>query len=756
MAQDRFLIAPFSTGLQKNAKPFLIPEDAFQKLDNVYIKDGRIKKRSSLTYTGQGATDPKYGHLYSRLRVFLATTDGDGDVAGVVPGTIFKPGQILSCGNEIYTIPANGEPVNCLSTGSGILEIHTTGASAGNYALVDGPPTTDLFFYPSEPVLGLALLESSAINERETFAFDTQFSYKYIGNYWTAVSKTTLWTGNNKNYFYTSQFRGTTSDLTLLITSNYKYTLGLGGTFDPIRYYNPDTTLWTDYEPKTVIVSAAAPVQEYTIATAKIIVPFANSLLFFNTIEKYYDSSVPSTTLVQYKSRCRYSSREKGLDEATSFLEPNQTGWIGGGFTDANTQEEIIAVQPLKDKCIVFFERSVYLLLYTRNVLRPFRWQRLNSDFGADKTYSVIGFDNKAIAIGQNGIISCDGYNTSRVDEKIPYLSYDMSKTDATLDKVHGVIDPYEQLVYWNYIPSSDEENVTYTTKLLVYNYVNQTWSNFDDTVTSFGYAEKTDSKIWRYAFQTWREDSSTWNEGIRDKGARRLVAGNHKGFVHYLYPDANANDAALSVTGLSCAAQLLTITSQAHNLKTGNFIKIENCEGVVFDEGIYKIDSVVDADSFNIILRQLPNKTYFTGTYDGGGLLSLVSKIKIKSKEWNPYLKNGMDIHLSEINFYVTREEDSNVTVDYFINSASVSMIDQETNLGLNPTAHVLELGSYELEPFEKSQERIWHPLYFNVFANFVTIYITLTDEQMVTNGESGFELHAMLLKTEGSYGGL
>ena len=40
---DRFLIAPFNSGLQKNLKPWLIPDDAFEQLINAFA--GATDKR---------------------------------------------------------------------------------------------------------------------------------------------------------------------------------------------------------------------------------------------------------------------------------------------------------------------------------------------------------------------------------------------------------------------------------------------------------------------------------------------------------------------------------------------------------------------------------------------------------------------------------------------------------------------------------------------------------------------------------------
>jgi len=850
MAKDRFLIAPFKSGLQNNVKPFLLPEDAFQQMDNVYIKDGVIKKRSSLGYTGYGATKKRFEHLNSRLKIlfnrltvaggvgigitsgaggatgtlptgrfrigqkftigieiFIITalgtpavmtttggattrtidtdtgayvfagaaidtqiyfypdgnsgdivTDATGHAEGSVPDLNIKPGQIFTIGDEIFTIPETGTPVTLLRTGPNV-DACTFDTTTGEFYVDNAAKNSSILFYSCEPVMGLSLFEASDVNDRQGFAFDTRYSYRYSpGGYWIGIDTETNWNGDNTNYFYTTQYRGALSNTTNLITSNFKYIEGLAGTFDPIRYYSLTSSTWTDFTPKTVIVSGT---QEHTIATAKIIVPFVNSLLFFGTVEQYEDTGVPSVTLTYHPSRCRWSGIGNALAPATAFLEPNQTGWSGGGYSDANTQEELISVKPLKDRLVVFFERSTYVLLYTRNPIDPFRWEKINTQYGSDKTYSSIAFDSNVLAIGQQGIIATNGNNVNKIDSKIPNFSFEVSKELESLNRVHGIRDLFDEIVYWNYIPQEDTGINTYPSKLLVYNYVNDSWSKFDETITVFGYLEQTDADIWKYDYQTWREDSSTWNDGIRSKNSRRTICGNQKGFIHYIYPDSNFNDAALYVTNLSCndavaTDSVLIVTSESHNLKSGDFIEISSCSGVVFEEGVYKVNERIDADSFNIILRPKIDETYFSGEYIGGGLVARVSQIKIKSKEWNPYLKSGSGVNLSEINFYVTKEKLGQLTVDYSLNSSNISMLEDEKNLGMNPGANILELGAYELVPFESSQERVWHSLYFVGSGSFINIYITLTDDQMISYSKSGFELHGMLLLTDRNYGGL
>ena len=58
MAFDRFFIGPLQTGLQKNLRPFLIADDAFELLQNAYVFRGRVRKRFGETLMGTGFDSP--------------------------------------------------------------------------------------------------------------------------------------------------------------------------------------------------------------------------------------------------------------------------------------------------------------------------------------------------------------------------------------------------------------------------------------------------------------------------------------------------------------------------------------------------------------------------------------------------------------------------------------------------------------------------------------------------------------------------
>ena len=77
MAKDRYLIAPFETGLQTDIKPYMTPDEAWTSLYDAYVYKGRTRKRPGSQLQNQ--TVPlAVQQLYSRLAINLGATDGAG------------------------------------------------------------------------------------------------------------------------------------------------------------------------------------------------------------------------------------------------------------------------------------------------------------------------------------------------------------------------------------------------------------------------------------------------------------------------------------------------------------------------------------------------------------------------------------------------------------------------------------------------------------------------------------------------------
>jgi hypothetical protein len=727
MAMDRFLIGPtLDEGLRTDLKAWQIPDEAYAELTNAYIFRGRLKKRIGSLYTGTTAT----GQLGSRLRVLLNTTNGSGALSGTAPGAKFKIGQQFSIGTEIFTVQALGTPVTMLTTGAGTGTFNTT---TGAYAFTGCALTTAVYYYPAEPVMGLTQYEKGTIHNQTAYAFDTQFAYKYSGGSWLRDGTMVL-TGANYNFVWSYNWDGVLASSTVLFTTNFNVDATIASPNGDSMYYY-DGTNWTAWRPQFITSGTA---NANMIQTCRIIIPFKDRLLLLNTIE----SDSAGTVNYEYTNRCRYSQNGSPLN-ANAFQEPNQTTWLGGGYIDGPTEEDIIGAELIRDRCIVYFERSTWEIGYTGNEAVPFIWQQINTELGSEAQFSSIPFDKFILNVGPNGIQSCNGINVDRIDDKIPDEVFNIRIKNQGMQRVAGVRDYYTEMVYWTY-PTDDNANaVTYPNKMFVFNYKNGTWALNDDCITAFGYWEQQTDITWSEIQGTWAKNNQTWSSNVNAAQFRHVIAGNQHGYVTELSRDTSSQVGNLSVTNVTYTAgtQSVSLRVNDHSLAIGDYIKLENFNGSSLSgtdgSGIYQINNAT-TDKDNIVLNGFNADP---GIYTGGGTIARVPAINIVSKEWNPYKQQGRDFQLLKIDFGVEKTTSGQATIDYYPSHTNVV-------LGSN----TLDTSPYTLIPLEASQRLLWHQIFFNGEGDSVQIRIYLSDTQMkdVAIAESDFTLEGLILYTQ------
>lgn len=760
MAFDRFLIAPLNTGLQTNLRPWLIQEDAFEQLNNAYIFRGRLRKRFGGQLMG-GSNVGLLAQLSSRLRILVDTVDGGGSASGTAPGNIFGIGQMFSIGNNFYTVNALGTPAVMLSTGGA--STHTFDTTTGAYVFTGAAAATPVYFYPAQPVMGFANYQVGAINNQPSYAFDTQFAYTFAGGAWTrsGTGSSPVWHGGDINFFWVSNWRGATANIITMFVSNFfvtNYNGAVDATNDDPIWYTNDGSTWSKFSPKFLVAGTDA---QNIIRTARIVLPFKDRLVLLNTVEVSSDG----LTNVNYVNRCRYSHNGSPL-ASNAYLEPNQTGADGGGFIDASTEEQIISAEFIKDRLIVFFERSTWELAYTGNQVLPFVWQKINTELGCDAQLSSVPFDKQIIAVGNTGIHACNGSNVERIDTKIPEQVFNIEDANQGPQRVVGIRDYFSEMVYWTFPTDTQNPEQVFPTKVLVYNYQNDSWAFNDDCITCFGYFEQQTGPTWESTTDTWEVYAAAWADGVEQANARQVVAGNQQGFTFLVQAAANVarNAPSMQITDITLNGDVSQLTVINHTLQsatllnppTGDYIAIENAQGITFTpndnypSGIYPV-TYVDANTITIPVG-------FTGTYTGGGTIARVSNINILSKQWNPYVNQDTDVHLARIDFGVLKTSSGAVTVDYYPSSSSDSLINSGGPLGTDAImgTNVLETYPYDplIAPLEVIQDRLWHPVYFQSVGNCIQIAIYYSEAQICNDltAWADFQLEGMVLYTQKS----
>lgn len=720
---DKFLIAPYddSSGLHNDVKPWLIPDQAFSKLNNVYQFRGRIRKKFGRRWL---LDDP----LLSRLRINLGTTDTSGALSTTVPlnsdgDTIatIAIGQQFSIGDEILTVTSLGNPVVLSTNGTSIT--HTLDTDTGALIIVGAATSTAIYYYPCLPVMGLLTLNTTLTNEEQTVAFDTRFAYSFNAGWdrMAAVVPTDAdyWIGSNSQFFWGENWFSTDAFTKIFFVTNFN-----SAETEFIRYW--DGTQWVSFIPQ---ISNS---NQY-LKSARILVNFKNMLVALNTIE---GDGNTSTAGDNYQNRARYSQVGSPLDLTQGW---NQDIPGRGKAIDASTTEAITSCEFIRDRLIVYFERSTWELVYTGNTAYPFSWNKLNNELGAESTFSIVPFDVVALGVGNVGIVQCNATNVSRIDNAIPDEVFKIHNTDSGVERVYGIRDYSTEMVYWTFPSDSQDATQPFPNRVLVYNYKSQTWAFFDDTITCFGYIQPTDGVTWNSTTVTWDSDV-TWDSGALQAQYRQVIGGNQQGYTFICDPDSPLDNPCLNITNISIADDALTVTCYNHNLKYGDVIFIENLAGsdslVALNDACYVIAEVVSADTFIIYVDGV------TGTYTSGGRLTLVPPIRIETKEFNPYIKQNRGVSMSKIGFLVDMSASGYYNVSYRTSSSLTSQPDFDYNGAL-----ILE--TLPLTDYEATESKFWHPVYINAFGEFVQLVVTQSRATLLEAAQrnNNFTLHALYL---------
>lgn len=769
MPIQKFFIGPQTEGLVDRLKPWAIPAQAFARMRNSYQWRGSVRKRFGAYSMNE---TQEFEQFFTRLRVkfvnpatgaAIQTTAGGGFGPTVVPGaasSYASLGKMFSVGNNAYTVFQNG---NTYATADTV----PVGANTGNYntgtgafTLTAGPATSDVYYYPATPVMHFGTYKLGAINAEQLIAFDTQFAYTFsyaIG--WQRLVNTTVfpqandsWTGTDSDFFWTTNWRAAAAqDLIFFVTNNVPA--------DAMRYW--DGANWNAFgsAATTAITTTAGPVATNYIKTCRVIEPYKGRLLLFNVTE----TNVGGGDTI-YRNRIRFSAINNPVGNTGAGILPWDQDIVGGGnFIEIPIKEAIISVQFIKDRCIVFCEASTWELVDTGNKNQPFIVQQLDSELGVESQNSVIHFDKEVLGFGNVGIHACNGLNVERIDEKIPSKIFEINNANAGPERVAGIRDYYNELVYWVYnsIDADTGANAIYPNQVLVYNYQEDTWAINDDSITAFGNYPLEQDLIWQAIDATWAELDIPWDDPTSQDKFNSTIAGNQEGWTFILKAGLARNAISLQITNLTIAANVITVTAYNHNLPDQSYIYFEDIQddgGTLADamnNKIFQIDYVspVSTDQFTISLDATP-----TGAYIGGGVITRVSEIDILTKQFNFFYQQAANIAINQIDFYVDKTESGTISVDYFIASSNISMV--ESSAGVLLGTNILETSPYALVPLEQSQSRFWHTLYPNFFGENIQLRFYLTPEQIIAlsepededeipfpyNSFSDFQLNAMI----------
>jgi len=667
---DKILIAPFKHGMQDNLVEFMLPDDAFQSLENMIIYQGKIKRRPGSQHLD--TTDAR--GLTSRLRINVAITDPAGNAGPfIVPGTA-SIGQQFSVADTIFTVyQANGAMSVSPAGATGTFNVGTSTAT-----IVGAAPGTTIYWYPSQPVIGFATYFQTDGTNLE-FAFDLQFAYKYdttTGGWERVTLGAGLFASTVNQRISWVNFQGSLSGEPALIVTT-KNDNGL-------RYYTATTPTFTNLLPATSAVA------NYNVRRCKYVINFQGRLLLLNTTER--EGNLADT--IKHVNRIRYSAFGDAFSPDSWYSPPDISN--KGGFVDLPSGVEINNAEILDGRLIVFSDDSIYELVPTGNYREPFQVALVDNTHG-NKSTGVVEVNNMLMFANNFGFYFYDGRNVNKASVQLG------DETD-TFEYLYGTIhkDSSDEFIY---ILTSTTFNNVYGNRLQIYNFRNNTFSEMHDLCTTIGTMYHLPNGNLRFQ--------------------QRTMIGNHRGYTFVLISTQYRNDASQSVISMTrFDAQNIDLKIYNHQLEVDSFIRIENSLLPGFN-GSYQIESVLDVDTIRVL-----NDTSVVGNYLGDGTIALIDQIQIFTKQFNPYMNRGLGTSINKVTFNVNRTTtNGRISVVGGPNNAAYEVEDFNFYLG----DRKLDTAAYALISEEANQSKLWHDVYTQTTGQSVSLVLSFDQNELL-----------------------
>lgn len=379
----------------------------------------------------------------------------------------------------------------------------------------------------------------------------------------------------------------------------------------------------------------------------------------------------------------------------------------GAGLLSADTYEAMKGAKILGNIIVMNFQRSNWTMEKTRDVFNPYLIRKIPSVLGTDATFSGVSYDYEVKSVGKTGLITTDGRQSLRFDNKIPF--YTVNEIDAKqIELTYGGFCRKIAQFMFSYRQSESEVVDITQDKVLIYNYEFSTFSVNDQRFSVFGQSEVGTGLTWDEIDETnnpswlqWDTTDEIWdNIGLEDEDQKTL-AGDNEGFVYEV--NSGFDDYYIDITNITQAAQaVITVNESAY--KEGDRIYIKDVEGMTEINSLIATVLIATDTSLTVDI----DSSIFTA-YSGSGSVTKLIDFIAEMAVFNPYRDKGRQCYISHIEILIDTGTDGIYLEAY----ADEEQSPYKTS-PLIPTSNALT-----------TKKRQWITVTINQEANFHTFII-------------------------------
>lgn len=381
----------------------------------------------------------------------------------------------------------------------------------------------------------------------------------------------------------------------------------------------------------------------------------ATTVLWFGERLNFF---IPVTSVATYNQGVLYSAIRDSAGNGDKFNMP------GSGLIQCDTYELMKGALVLGDITIMNFQRSNWALEKTRDAFNPYFVRKIPSVLGTDAGFSAVSWNYEVKSAGKTGLITTDGRQSLRFDNKIPYLTSD-DVDQSLFELTYGGFDRINGQFLFSY--RGNESNLVPQTQdqVLVYNYEESTWAVNDQRFSVFGQTDEGANLVWNDIDEnenpSWArmdETEEVWNKIGIEAATQKTLAGDDLGFVYQINTDYD--DYFVIVSNITQASSAV-VTVDPSAFQIGDRVIFANVSGMT---EINSVVGVVSAASLTSITVNI-DSTFFTA-YTSGGTVSKLINFEATMSPFNPYRSEGRKCYVSHIEFLLDTDS-GNAYVDIY-----------------------------------------------------------------------------------------